>query len=145
VCVLREREPMKPDIKMFDDFLWWCYVGLAIGAIMVGIAILDGCSSAVDMPSQDAAAVMVDAGEDTKEAAADVAPDAHTICCQVMNNTCQTYIYGCVFTCGKAANGLTDVPWLAYEPDGGATTCQEARFGWKCHAVTGDGLIVYCQ
>lgn len=138
---------MNPDIKTFQQFLLGCFLGLAIGAILLYLVSLVGCAygstGGVDA-GQDVAiheAVVVEAG-------ADVLPDAHDICCVIdpTKSGCGEELRGCVFTCGKASNGLTDVPWLCGQsPTSTLYGCQQCQYGFWCHAVDGDGVVSPCQ
>ena len=97
-----------------------------------------------DAGTMEAEASVVDAGVDAPN---DVELDAHSICCVVDPKTtkCSSYIYGCIFTCGKGSDDLTDIPWIAFDPAGNAGTCFTARYGDACHSVDGDGVVAECN
>ena len=149
---------MTPDIKAFGSFLWWSYMGLAIGLILIGAALLSLCSGCVlDTTGKDAgdeAAIHaikmpLDAGIETQaDVQTDVQVDVHDICCVIdpAKSGCGEELRGRVFTCGKAANGLTDVPWLCGEtPNTKLSGCQQCHYGFWCHTVDGDGVVSPCQ
>lgn len=139
---------MKPDIKAFEQFLLGCFLGLAIGVVLMLLVSLMGCAYG--------STVGTDAGEDTAiheavipmDAGTDTQPDAHDICCVIepAKSGCGEELRGCVFTCGKAANGLTDVPWLCgRSPTATLFGCQQCQYGFWCHTVDGDGVVSPCQ
>lgn len=96
----------------------------------------------------------IDASDDTSNDASDAQDDvlidsdvdAGPLCCVVpADSGCAQYIYGCVFTCGKASNGLTDIPWLAWNDGGTDVDCQQSHIGFHCHTVDGDGVVMSCN